>query len=194
MLATSGKTNTTVEHELECLLPTHSDIQGYADGCYRPIEDEATRFIPVVQTICLRSYKSIREISMPSSLLFGSAASVLMLLSSLANASNTAPHSLVCKRVANVGCSENGICIADKMIDPFPITFNFAAKRFQSAVGTGRIHQSWELADGRHGITAISPPASAEFIFSKDWRNANSQISSGVRYTCTDKKWRKGRH
>jgi hypothetical protein len=74
------------------------------------------------------------------------------------------------------------ICIADKLIGNFSITFALKAKRYQSSVGTGRIHDEWELPDGRHVIMAISPPAFAEFTFANDWRSASD--GRGVGYSC----------
>lgn len=85
---------------------------------------------------------------------------------------NNPPSLLRCKRVANIGCSDDGVCIADAVRDKFPVTFDFKEKRYRSSLGTGRIHDKWDLPDGRHAIMTISPPASAEFILSPDWLSA----------------------
>lgn len=66
----------------------------------------------------------------------------------LSAASAAAPAVLQCTRISVTGCTPNGICIADKLIDNFSITFSLKAKRYKSAVGTGRIHDQWELPDG----------------------------------------------
>lgn len=101
-------------------------------------------------------------------------------------ASAATPAVLRCHRISVTGCTPDGICIADKLIDNFSITFAMKAKRYKSAVGTGRIHDQWELPDGRHAIMAISPPAFAEFTFSSDWRSASD--GRGVGYSCTTMK------
>lgn len=92
------------------------------------------------------------------------------------------PSATRCTRISTSSCTPDGICIADKLIDRFSITFALKAKRYRSAIGTGRIHDEWDLPDGRHSIMTISPPAFAEFTFSNDWRSASD--GRGVGYSC----------
>lgn len=92
------------------------------------------------------------------------------------------PSALRCTRVSVSACTPDGICIADRLIDRFSITFALKAKRYRSPVGTGRIHDEWNVPDGRHAIMTISPPAFAEFTFATDWRSASD--GRGVSYSC----------
>ena len=92
------------------------------------------------------------------------------------------PSTLRCTRASVSACTPDGICIADKLIDRFSITFALKAKRYRSPIGTGRVHDAWDLPDGRHAIMAISPPAFAEFTFSSDWQTASD--GRGVGYSC----------
>jgi len=123
--------------------------------------------------------------SMPPRRLLALAAPVALSAAPLALAHASEPGTpsvLRCKGVSNIGCSGD-ICIADRFHDRAPITFRFKTGRYRSARGSGRITQAWDMPDGRHAITVSSPPASGEFTFSKDWREASAGGSIG--YACT---------
>lgn len=100
----------------------------------------------------------------------------------LADGEHREPSVVRCKATSNIGCDENGICIADNVRDRHPITFKLRSKRFSSNLGSGRITQEWDLPDGRHTISVSAPPASGEFVFSQDWLSAYGRGSIG--YAC----------
>jgi hypothetical protein len=92
------------------------------------------------------------------------------------------PDVLRCRAVSNVGCSEEGICIADSVRDRHPVTFDLKGGRYRSSWGNGRITAIEPLPDGRRSAILASPPAQGEFVFSKDWRSGSAGGSLG--YAC----------
>lgn len=111
-----------------------------------------------------------------------SACVALVLIATSVRASDLKPSIILCWRVSNIACGDDGICIADRIIDHAPITFNLKAGRYSSAQGRGRIVQQLELPDGRYSVRMGTPPALREFIFSDDWLSASTRSSFG--YSC----------
>jgi len=96
------------------------------------------------------------------------------------NRADDTPSIVQCRRVAASGCGPDNVCIFVKIIDKNPITFDFRSKKYRSKFGSGRIHDMWDMPDGRHTIMVTSPPASTEFTFARDWKSAEGGYSCDV--------------